>query len=74
MGLGVRHPLSSGTKQIASHSEAPANLANFVACHIKDWWHSHPFHHVIDIVPTILEVLGSAPEEVDRDQAKQWKA
>jgi arylsulfatase A-like enzyme len=56
------------TKQIASHfGGTRQGMAISWPGHIKDVGGIRPqFHHVIDIVPTILEATGiKAPEEVD---------
>ena len=56
------------TKQIASHlGGVRQGMCVSWLGHIKDVGGiRHQFHHVIDVVPTILEVCGiSAPEEVD---------
>ena len=56
------------TKQVASHfGGTRQGLAISWPGHIKDVGAvRHQFHHIIDIVPTILEATGiKAPEEVD---------
>ncbi len=56
------------TKQVASHfGGTRQGLAISWPGHIKDMGAvRHQFHHIIDIVPTILEATGiKAPEEVD---------
>ena len=56
------------TKQVASHfGGTRQGMAISWPGHIKDVGAvRHQFHHVIDIVPTILEATGiKAPEEVD---------
>ena len=61
------------TKQIASHfGGTRQGLAISWPGHIKDVGGiRHQFHHVIDIVPTLLEVTGiRAPEVVDGIQQK----
>jgi len=48
------------TKQVASHFGGTRQGRLFRGPVTSTTWaHSHPVHHVIDIVPTILEATGS---------------
>jgi arylsulfatase A-like enzyme len=67
LGVGIRHAVQMGEASgVAFRRDAPGSV-HVLAGHIEDVGGIRTqFHHVIDIVPTILEATGiSAPDTID---------
>ena len=67
LGLGVRYAvLLDQADRLAPRRRAPGHGDLVAEDHHRQGRHSHQFHHVIDIVPTILDATGiKAPDTVD---------